>query len=325
MERDLMPRMPLFIVSHICFLCPHPQLQCKTRVLLSCLMAACCQSRNVGLATPGPVFHWWGNWGYCWPFDNTSHGTVQCCQHSSVAVAFLPYECWWPQSLHMTKFIVQELVLFWLGLCLLWMSCSFYLAETQRISPQQHPHLRKVSVSESNVLLDEEVLTDPKIQALLLTVLVRFLSVYSLLLSETVTLCMLLAVFPASQGSASLWCASRFFWSSFLGITIRNVFKEQILNFHYSILPCRTCPTIVPFFLAAYYHRLILYDKMILIHYTCKVKKCKLLESQRNSVFQWLTVNRGTVWWCFLQLDQSSHHSWGNSDRFSCLLLTKNN
>ncbi|TNN61725.1 Neurofibromin [Liparis tanakae] len=32
-------------------------------------------------------------------------------------------------------------------------------------------HLRKVSVSESNVLLDEEVLTDPKIQALLLTVL----------------------------------------------------------------------------------------------------------------------------------------------------------
>lgn len=42
----------------------------------------------------------------------------------------------------------------------------------QRISPQQHPHLRKVSVSESNVLLDEEVLTDPKIQALLLTILV---------------------------------------------------------------------------------------------------------------------------------------------------------
>lgn len=30
-----------------------------------------------------------------------------------------------------------------------------------------------MSVSESNVLLDEEVLTDPKIQALLLTVLVR--------------------------------------------------------------------------------------------------------------------------------------------------------
>lgn len=43
--------------------------------------------------------------------------------------------------------------------------------ETQRIS--QHHHLRKVSVSESNVLLNEEVLTDPKIQALLLTVLVR--------------------------------------------------------------------------------------------------------------------------------------------------------
>ncbi|XP_029467778.1 neurofibromin isoform X5 [Rhinatrema bivittatum] len=49
---------------------------------------------------------------------------------------------------------------------------SDYEMETQRIaSPQQHPHLRKVSVSESNVLLDEEVLTDPKIQALLLTVL----------------------------------------------------------------------------------------------------------------------------------------------------------
>ncbi|XP_039197194.1 neurofibromin isoform X2 [Crotalus tigris] len=46
-----------------------------------------------------------------------------------------------------------------------------YEMETQRISPQQHPHLRKVSVSESNILLDEEVLTDPKIQALLLTVL----------------------------------------------------------------------------------------------------------------------------------------------------------
>lgn len=43
-------------------------------------------------------------------------------------------------------------------------------AETQRIG---NSHLRKVSVSESNVLLDEEVLTDPKIQALLLTVLVR--------------------------------------------------------------------------------------------------------------------------------------------------------
>ncbi|XP_041097259.1 neurofibromin isoform X2 [Polyodon spathula] len=47
-----------------------------------------------------------------------------------------------------------------------------YEIETQRISAsQQHPHLRKVSVSESNVLLDEEVLTDPKTQALLLTVL----------------------------------------------------------------------------------------------------------------------------------------------------------
>ncbi|XP_058856878.1 neurofibromin isoform X2 [Acipenser ruthenus] len=47
-----------------------------------------------------------------------------------------------------------------------------YEIETQRIAAsQQHPHLRKVSVSESNVLLDEEVLTDPKTQALLLTVL----------------------------------------------------------------------------------------------------------------------------------------------------------
>lgn len=59
-------------------------------------------------------------------------------------------------------------------------------------------------MSESNVLLDEEVLTDPKIQALLLTVLVRFLSVYSLLLSEAVMLRVLLAVFPASHGSVSL-------------------------------------------------------------------------------------------------------------------------
>ncbi|XP_072312524.1 neurofibromin isoform X2 [Eucyclogobius newberryi] len=43
-----------------------------------------------------------------------------------------------------------------------------YEIETQRLA---NSHLRKVSVSESNVLLDEEVLTDPKIQALLLTVL----------------------------------------------------------------------------------------------------------------------------------------------------------
>nr|XP_054594516.1 neurofibromin-like [Nothobranchius furzeri] len=43
-----------------------------------------------------------------------------------------------------------------------------YEIETQRIG---NSHLRKVSVSESNVLLDEEVLTDPKVQALLLTVL----------------------------------------------------------------------------------------------------------------------------------------------------------
>ncbi|XP_048125392.1 neurofibromin isoform X7 [Alosa alosa] len=44
-----------------------------------------------------------------------------------------------------------------------------YEMEPQRMS--QHHQLRKVSLSESNVLLDEEVLTDPKIQALLLTVL----------------------------------------------------------------------------------------------------------------------------------------------------------
>ncbi|KAM9468706.1 neurofibromin isoform 3-T4 [Clarias gariepinus] len=43
-----------------------------------------------------------------------------------------------------------------------------YDIETQRLA---NSHLRKVSVSESNVLLDEEVLTDPKIQMLLLTVL----------------------------------------------------------------------------------------------------------------------------------------------------------
>uniref|UniRef100_A0A9J8CNN8 Neurofibromin n=1 Tax=Cyprinus carpio carpio TaxID=630221 RepID=A0A9J8CNN8_CYPCA len=43
-----------------------------------------------------------------------------------------------------------------------------YEIETQRIA---NSHLRKVSVSESNVLLDENVLTDPKIQTLLITVL----------------------------------------------------------------------------------------------------------------------------------------------------------
>ncbi|XP_031429635.1 neurofibromin isoform X2 [Clupea harengus] len=43
-----------------------------------------------------------------------------------------------------------------------------YEIETQRIA---NSHLRKVSVSESNVLLDEEVLQDPKVQALLVTVL----------------------------------------------------------------------------------------------------------------------------------------------------------
>lgn len=49
----------------------------------------------------------------------------------------------------------------------------FLSKETPRIT---HHHLRKVSVSESNVLLNEEVLTDPKIQALLLTVLVTSFS-----------------------------------------------------------------------------------------------------------------------------------------------------
>lgn len=48
--------------------------------------------------------------------------------------------------------------------------CHVPFSEAQRIA---NSHLRKVSVSESNVLLDEEVLTDPKIQMLLLTVLVR--------------------------------------------------------------------------------------------------------------------------------------------------------
>uniref|UniRef100_A0AAY5LD07 Neurofibromin n=1 Tax=Esox lucius TaxID=8010 RepID=A0AAY5LD07_ESOLU len=43
-----------------------------------------------------------------------------------------------------------------------------YEIESQRMG---NSHLRKVSVTESNVLLDEEVLTDPKVQALLLTVL----------------------------------------------------------------------------------------------------------------------------------------------------------
>ncbi len=45
----------------------------------------------------------------------------------------------------------------------------FLSTESPRIP---HHHLRKVSVSESNILLNEEVLIDPKIQALLLTVLV---------------------------------------------------------------------------------------------------------------------------------------------------------
>lgn len=70
------------------------------------------------------------------------------------------------------------------------------ITETQRIG---NSHLRKVSVSESNVLLDEEVLTDPKIQALLLTVLVRKYMVFTKVRpveharyhSNTVTFCLL--------------------------------------------------------------------------------------------------------------------------------------
>lgn len=133
----------------------------------------------------------------------------------------------------------------------------FYLAETQRISPQQHPHLRKVSVSESNVLLDEEVLTDPKIQALLLTVLVSFLSVYCLLYSDILLSSkeayVFLAVFLNSDGSEWLWCASLFFCcssSNFLGITFRNVFKCSLkanTAFSLPVLFCRTCSTILPF------------------------------------------------------------------------------
>ncbi|KAM6970361.1 neurofibromin-like [Aplochiton taeniatus] len=42
------------------------------------------------------------------------------------------------------------------------------MLESQRMG---NSHLRKVSLTEANVLLDEEVLTDPKVQALLLTVL----------------------------------------------------------------------------------------------------------------------------------------------------------
>lgn len=74
MERELMPGMPLFIFSPICFLCPHPQLQCKTRVLLLDL-----PDPKFGTYTPGPVFHWRGNWGFCLPSDNTSHVVVWCC------------------------------------------------------------------------------------------------------------------------------------------------------------------------------------------------------------------------------------------------------
>lgn len=72
---------------------------------------------------------------------------------------------------------------------------------TQRIS---HHTLRKVSVSESNVLLDEEVLTDPKIQALLLTVLVRPLAQLSSSTSVFLSLSLLNAF---SHSSSSLVCA----------------------------------------------------------------------------------------------------------------------
>lgn len=55
-------------------------------------------------------------------------------------------------------------------------------------------------MSESNVLLDEEVLTDPKIQALLLTVLVRPLTP---LLSHflCISLCLFLTCLPLLQAT----------------------------------------------------------------------------------------------------------------------------
>lgn len=49
-----------------------------------------------------------------------------------------------------------------------------------------------MSVSESNVLLDEEVLTDPKIQALLLTVLVRTNKTNSIQMLVSFWLCCLI-------------------------------------------------------------------------------------------------------------------------------------
>lgn len=149
----------------------------------------------------------------------------------------------------------------------------FYLAETQRISPQQHPHLRKVSVSESNVLLDEEVLTDPKIQALLLTVLVSPLSVCCLLspdiLLSSKEAYTFLAVFRNSYGSESLWCASRFFCcpsSNLLGIAFWNLFKcswRSNTEFSLSCSVLQNIPNSCPFFLPDFCHKLILYNKMI--------------------------------------------------------------
>jgi len=107
------------------------------------------------------------------------------------------------------------------------------LAETQRISPQQHPHLRKVSVSESNVLLDEEVLTDPKIQALLLTVLVSLLSVYfcvslSDVLSSSKEM-FLVVLYEFTWIKIRMHCATLFFCcfsSDFLRITFINPLKK---------------------------------------------------------------------------------------------------
>lgn len=64
----------------------------------------------------------------------------------------------------------------------------FVIVETQRMG---NSHLRKVSVSESNVLLDEEVLTDPKIQALLLTVLVRMIT-DSYIFNNDLSICLLM-------------------------------------------------------------------------------------------------------------------------------------
>lgn len=112
MERELMPGMPLFIFSPICFLCPHPQLQCKTRVLLLYL-----PDPKFGTYTPGPVFHWRGNWGFC--FHLMTHPMQWC---SAAALQRGHCELW---GLHTTDSAVHNLILSCFGFILLWMSCSF--------------------------------------------------------------------------------------------------------------------------------------------------------------------------------------------------------